>query len=401
MMSDQVDQLRITAQEHGESDEFITGRLNSQKMIDQLKLPRFQEYNLKNLSLISDSSRLGFESSQTTVKLSSKAKASGVILENIFDAEHDHRQLLKDNFMQIVRPDENKLLAFHRAYLNDGLLLYIPDNVAVEEPIIINQLINATGKSTISHLLIIAAPNSDVKIIQHLSSQGNQETMANLVVEIAAQEGAKVQFSGLDELGRAITTYYSRRANIASQAKVEWSMAMMNSGHTVGDMDAELQGDGGQADSKMIAITNDEQRVGINNRVIHHGKHTTGLINQRGVVLGKSELILNGIGQIVHGAHGSNAEQQNRLLMMSPNAHGDANPILLIDENDVEAGHAASVGQVNAQQLYYLMSRGIPKAVAQKMVIRGFLGAVLTAIPVKNVRKEMISILERKLKNVD
>lgn len=83
--------------------------------------------------------------------------------------------------------------------------------------------------------------------------------------------------------------------------------------------------------------------------------------------------------------------------MMSPATRGDANPILLIDENDVEAGHAASVGPVNPVQLNYLLSRGIPKPVAQRLVIRGFLAAVLTVIPTQRVREELIAILERKL----
>ena len=83
--------------------------------------------------------------------------------------------------------------------------------------------------------------------------------------------------------------------------------------------------------------------------------------------------------------------------MMSGDAHGDANPILLIDENDVVAGHAASVGPVDPEQMYYLMSRGIDRATAERMVIRGFLGSVLTAIPAKNVRDKLVAVLERKL----
>jgi len=85
--------------------------------------------------------------------------------------------------------------------------------------------------------------------------------------------------------------------------------------------------------------------------------------------------------------------------MMSSKAHGDANPILLIDENDVIAGHAASVGQVDPKQLYYLMSRGIDRKTAERLVIRGFLGDVLISIPSKKVRQELIQTIERKLEN--
>ncbi len=133
--------------------------------------------------------------------------------------------------------------------------------------------------------------------------------------------------------------------------------------------------------------------------MVNRGKHTTANIPQRGVLLEKSELVFNGIGDIIHGASGANAEQENRVLMMSNQAHGDANPILLIDEDDVIAGHAASVGQVDQNQLYYLMSRGIDKKLAQRLVIRGFLGAVLDEIPLPEVRQEMIDMIERKLED--
>lgn len=86
-------------------------------------------------------------------------------------------------------------------------------------------------------------------------------------------------------------------------------------------------------------------------------------------------------------------------MMLSPKAHGDANPILLIDENDVIAGHAASVGQINKKQLYYLMSRGLSKKVAKRLVVRGFLGVVLRDIPVAEVREQMVEMMERKLSN--
>ena len=147
----------------------------------------------------------------------------------------------------------------------------------------------------------------------------------------------------------------------------------------------------------MIAITDGTARMGINNGVTNRGKHSVGNILQRGVLLGRSQLVFNGIGDIIHGASGAKAEQENRLLMMSNEARGNANPILLIDENDVLAGHAASVGQVDQQQLYYLMSRGIDRQQAQRLVIRGFLGVVLSAIPAKTVRQELITTIERKL----
>ena len=99
----------------------------------------------------------------------------------------------------------------------------------------------------------------------------------------------------------------------------------------------------------------------------------------------------------MRGAKGADAQQESRVLMLSDRARSDANPILLIEENDVTAGHAASIGQVDPEDMYYLMSRGLDETTAKRLVIRGFLGAVVTEIPIKAVRDEFISIIERKL----
>lgn len=107
--------------------------------------------------------------------------------------------------------------------------------------------------------------------------------------------------------------------------------------------------------------------------------------------------IINGITKIEKGSAKANGQQTERVLMLSPKARGDANPILLIDEDDVMAGHAASVGQVNAEQVYYLMSRGIARAAAERLIIYGFLDPVVSEIPVEAVRKRLQQILERKL----
>ena len=127
------------------------------------------------------------------------------------------------------------------------------------------------------------------------------------------------------------------------------------------------------------------------------GPRSIGHILQHGVILEDATLTFNGIGHILKGAKGADAQQENRVLMLSRTARGDANPLLLIDENDVQAGHAASVGRVDEQQMYYLMSRGLSKEVAQRLVIRGFLGAVLSEIPDKNVRQQLTDTIERKL----
>ncbi|HJA73371.1 MAG TPA: Fe-S cluster assembly protein SufD [Candidatus Limosilactobacillus faecipullorum] len=414
-------QLQTASGAHGESAEFTARRLAAFDSFAAAKMPRMQKFNFSTWALFDRQPELNWvgaaapdlapveadqirfvQAGQTTLEahLPQKLIDQGVILMDLFEALQKVPDLVEANLMRtIVKPEENKLTAYHLAYLNAGAFLYIPKGVKVDTPVEIDLIQDSTqaNQPLNSHLLIIADDNSEVSVLQHTTTRGEEVNPASLMVEIDARQGSHVAFSSLDELGDQTVTYFKRRANIGRDAKVEWAVGLMNGGDTVGDMDSELIGVGGEGDSKLIAVTTGDQHVGINNRVTHHGEHTTGNINQRGVLLGASHLVFNGIGEIIHGAHGANAEQQNRVLMMSPECRGDANPILLIDENDVIAGHAASVGPVNPVQMNYLMSRGIPEPQAAHLVIRGFLSSVITAIPEKNVREKLIEILERKL----
>ncbi len=107
--------------------------------------------------------------------------------------------------------------------------------------------------------------------------------------------------------------------------------------------------------------------------------------------------IINGIGYIKHGGTKSIANQESRVLMLFEHARGDANPILLIDEDDVQAGHAASVGRVDPDQLYYLMSRGISQREAERLVIHGFLDPVVRELPIEDVKRQLREVIERKV----
>ena len=414
------EQIIAASKANNEPQQLIDRRLSARELMEKLRLPRMQRFDFRTWPLIAEQPLKWVESDADLVEkpvtndevikvtqfgqtllhvnLPQKLQDQGVILTDIFTAASEYPELFNKYFMTAINPEENLLTAYHLAYLNAGLFLYIPKNVEIEKPIEAEIIQDSTqDEPLISHILVIADRGSRIKFIQHLTTVGDHENAANMMIELMAQENSEIDFSSLDEFGPHTHTYFKRRADIGKDAHVEWAVGLMNDGATVGDMDSELLGDGGYANSKMIAVTTRDQEVGVNNRVTNHGKHTTGLINQRGVILEKSELIFNGIGQIIHGAHGAKADQQNRVLIMSDQARGDANPILLIDENDVEAGHAASVGPVDQQQMYYLMSRGIPRAQAERMVIRGFLGAVLSAIPAADVRNKLITILERKL----
>lgn len=368
---------------------FTQKRQTAFDLIDKLPLPQMQRFNFRSWQLT--------PATETIIKTDVPTTYDDYALMDIFDAMTAYPEMIKKYFMKkVIKYDENKLTAYHTAFMNQGIFLYVPENTVVQKPIEI-ELKQDSNQPFVSHILIVAGENSKFSFIQKTTTDGDVESVANCVVEVMAMPNSEVKYAAVDELGENVTSYLSRRAYVDQNAYVDWSIGLMNSGNTVADFDTDLFGEGAHSEIKVVDITSGDQQEGVNTRVTNYGKHSIGNINQRGVIMDRSRLIFNGIGHIIKGASGANAEQQNRVMMMSSEAHGDANPILLIDENDVLAGHAASVGQVDQKQLYYLMSRGIDRQTAQRMVIRGFLGDVLVSIPSKAIREELIQTIERKL----
>lgn len=172
----------------------------------------------------------------------------------------------------------------------------------------------------------------------------------------------------------------------------------MNDGNTISENITHLIGDGSSSDMKTVVVGRGEQKQNFTSEIVHWGMDTDGFILKHGVMKEASSSIFNGIGRIAKGATRSNAVQESRVLMLSEKARGDANPILLIDEDDVTAGHAASVGRVDPLQLFYLMSRGISQKEAERLVIHGFLAPVVSKLPIESVKKQLTEVIERKVR---
>lgn len=361
-----------------------------------------QAMNIPSFDAMKDNPVIVQQGSITAFEqLSAKLADQGVIFTDIFTALQEHGDLVKEYYMnKAVEMDEDKLTAFHTAFMNSGVFLYVPKNVVIEEPIeAIFIQDSASEESFFKHVLIVADEHSEFSYLERFQTIGDQKVKisANIVVEVIAKAGAKVKYSAVDQLGENVSTYMNRRGHIMRDASVDWALGVMNDGDVVADFDSDLVGEGSHSEVKVVAISAGKQTQGIDTRVTNKASHSVGHILQHGVIRERGTLTFNGIGHILKGAKGADAQQESRVLMLSDKARGDANPILLIDENEVTAGHAASVGRVDPEEMYYLMSRGLRKEEAERLVIRGFLGSVITAIPVKEVQKEFVEVIEGKL----
>ncbi|WP_339321849.1 Fe-S cluster assembly protein SufD [Paenibacillus sp. FSL W8-0194] len=331
-------------------------------------------------------------------KLAPELAEKGVIFTDLQTAAKEHGDLVKAHLHTAVKADENSVAALHAAIWNGGVFVYVPKNVEVTVPLQA-VLLTDDGEATFApHVLIIADANSSVTYVDnYVSGEGNQAVTHNGAVEVFAKQGAKVRYATIHQMGTNVTDLSYRRAIIDNDASMEWIVGEMNSGDTVSDTYSVLKGNGSTSDSKVIAVGSGSQKLNYTTRANHFGKSSESQMITRAVMREEASAIINGITKIEKGATKSDGQQTEKVLMLSPKARGDANPILLIDEDDVKAGHAASVGQVNQEQIYYLMSRGISREVAESLIIYGFLAPVVSQIPMESLQKQLQTVIERKL----
>ncbi|KKK39357.1 Fe-S cluster assembly protein SufD [Mesobacillus campisalis] len=333
------------------------------------------------------------------ISVSKELREKGVVFTDIFTAAREHGELLKKYFMTAVKSDEHRLTALHAAFMNGGAFLYVPKNVEITQPVQAIFVHDNAEANVFNHVLVVAEDNSSVVYVEnYISTVPQADSQFNIVTEAVAGNNARIQYGAVDTLAKGVTTYVNRRGIAARDARIEWALGMMNDGNTVSENVTNLVGDGSYGDAKTVVVGRGEQVQNFTTNIVHFGKRSEGYILKHGVVKDSATSIFNGIGKIEHGASKSNAEQESRVLMLSEKARGDANPILLIDEDDVTAGHAASVGRVDPLQLYYLMSRGISQAEAERLVIHGFLAPVVNELPIEGVKKQLVEVIERKVK---
>lgn len=325
----------------------------------------------------------------------------GVIVTDLLEAMWTYPELVQQHLFSVVPADSDKVTAYNTAHLNGGLFIYIPKNVAVTIPIETILVQDSRYQQVFNkRVLIVADENSQVEYLERLQTVGEEANSATIIVEIIAKQGAQLKYLALDTLGESTHAYVKRYATTESDAHINWAIGELNGGNVILDSDTYLNGDGSESQVAIIGISNERQVQAIDTKVVNRGKHTVGNILQHGVILDRATLTFNGIGLIEKYAKGADAQQESRVLMLSEKARGDANPILLIEEFEVTAGHAASVGQVDEEQLYYLMSRGLSRQDAEYLVIRGFLGPVIVSMPSAKVRQELVTLIDQKLMSV-
>ena len=326
-----------------------------------------------------------------------KKYADKVVIKDIFSAMNDDH--IKDSFMSVVDYAESKVTAVHYTLLNAGLFIDVKDNAVIEEPL---QYIVITDKeqSLFNHVTIQVGNNAKFNFIENfVNNQKEDKAPFSFVSEVVAHDGAKVNYSSITNQPGQKRGTILRRGLTYKDSLINWNVAAMDEADVYHDNTTNILGDGSEANLKIVTLGVKEQKTYFNSEVVNQGLSSKGDILQHGVLLDRSHIVFNGVGFIVKGATGSNAYQSSRMLTLSSEAKADANPMLLIDENDVMAGHGASLGRIDEEQLYYLQSRGLTRKESSRLLVHGFLSPVISELTVDKIKELVTVLIDEKINN--
>ncbi|MDR3157367.1 MAG: SufD family Fe-S cluster assembly protein [Lactobacillales bacterium] len=377
--------LKFDSFQKEESDFFDEGS-NASVLKEVNPSPRIMQLGTRNL----------YE--QLPIKLMDQ----GVIFTNFQEAVKKHEALIKEYWQaKSELLADNQKLAELIAFANSGIFLYVPKNVEITLPMEYFWVKPENSSIPVySSILILVEEGASVNYVERIQSvenSGDQAISLNLLVEVIAKRGAKVNFWSNETLDQKVKAHIWHVGKLHRDSQVHWQINALNSGDVILEVDVDLVGEGAYSTVNMAAISSGQQEQKIQTRIKNSANYSKGKIVQHGVALDASKLSFTGIGEIQIGAKEAISDQESRILMLSNEACGRIDPLLLIDENEVSAGHAASIGYVDEEAIYYLMSRGIDKEKAMNLLVRGFLGSVMPAFSGDLLKSECIEAIKRKL----
>jgi Fe-S cluster assembly protein SufD len=324
------------------------------------------------------------------IELSDAAQARGVILTDLAAAAHDYDGLVRDHFGSAVKPDTGKFAALNGAFWQPGVLLYVPRGVRIEQPIRIVRHIAEGGVAYFPRTLVIAEEGSHVGVVEEIESNDlPKPAFVCGVVEVIARAAASVQYVSLQRCGRNVH-YLSTQRTIAGRDS-DVDTLVVNLGGSVArvDLAASLDGPGARSDMLGLYFGRDDQHFDHITRQDHRVPHANSDLLYKGALTDRSRAIFRGLIRVYPKAQRTDAYQTNRNLILSRQAEAVSLPNLEIEADDVRCSHAATVGQLDAEELFYIMSRGISREDAERLVVFGFLGEVLDRLPLPDVVNEL------------
>jgi Fe-S cluster assembly protein SufD len=327
-----------------------------------------------------------------------KLKALGVILADWATAIRDQSQLLERHLGGIVSHEEGKFAALSSAMAEEGILLYIPPGLEIEEPLHSVLWTPGSGAFHSSRLLIVVGKGASCTFVHEMASPTESvgQSLHTGVVEILVEEDASLTFVELQSLGQHVWNFTHERAHVKQYGRLNWIYGGVGSRLTKNFSELNLLGEGGEAKMSAFYFVEGNQHMDHDTQQNHLAPHTTSDLLFKGALVDKSRSVWQGMIYVAPGAQKTDGYQANRNLILSREARADSIPGLEILADDVRCTHGATIGQLEEEPIFYLMSRGLPRWEAERLVINGFFDPIMQRIPFEGVRDRFKRVIEAK-----
>ncbi len=270
--------------------------------------------------------------------------------------------------------------------------IHVPKNHHAKQPV---HLFFIQESPDLKHNVeVVLAQNAKLTYNEYI--YGKSSVTVDFVSQIHLDSHAELSYHSIANMDQNTLSSIHRLARVNEASLAYFKTAQMGHGNTHQDTAIDLIGARSYGEIKTVALANEKQEAIIKSLIEHSAKETEGYIEQYGVATDESFLVFEGVGKIHKGMKGSKAHQHNKGVVLNNAARLDANPLLLIDEYDVEASHGAAIGQIDVEQLYYLMSRGLSEKDAQRLIIKGYLVPLETLMKNEHMQQHFQTLLAQK-----
>jgi Fe-S cluster assembly protein SufD len=325
----------------------------------------------------------------------------GVIVTTIGEAAELHGELLRRHLGSLIGAGDDVFVALNDAGFRAGAFVYVPRGVVLEAPISLRTIQARTGTLLNQRSLVVLEEGAQAEVWeQFLSADSELDGVFNVVTELLVGDAARLRYVCGQALSEQSWIFGAQRAEIGRDAALDWVALGFGSARGHVRMETRLGGPGAEARVTGAYASRGRQHIDFDTTQEHAAPDTTSDLAFRGVLQGRSTAVWKGNIIVDPGAQKTDAFQESRNLLISKRAHADAIPGLEIQANDVRCTHAAAVAQVDPEQLFYLRSHGLGEEIAKRLVIEGFLAALVERFEEGPVREVLAAALEQRLSAV-
>jgi Fe-S cluster assembly protein SufD len=328
-----------------------------------------------------------------------RIRSQGVIFADLATAVKSHSDLLEANLGQVVPPAEGKFAALAAATGVDGVLVYVPRGVSVADPLHSVLWAPAAAGAHVSRVLVVVEDGAELTYVHEAASPSgpNGQAIHAGTVELIVGDGARLTFVEMQNWGEHVWNLTHERARVGRDGHLDWIFGAVGSRLTKNFTSLDLIGQGAEGRMSGFYFAGGVQHLDHDTQQNHRAPNTTSDLLFKGALVGRSRSVWQGMIYVAPGAQKTDGYQANRNLLLSPQARADSIPGLEILADDVRCTHGATVGQLETEPVFYAMTRGLPRAEAERMVVDGFFAPVLERIPFERVRDRFRGVIDAKM----